>query len=128
MDFPAQIDDADAQVTEPLQEFQGSLTAPAQPVEHSQTEKLSHEVDNSNVTNGQKSHNDDASDTAQAQLGQKLATVEIPAISNPHEYEFLPGHRDVRYIVSETSVKNQGTMYRVKLKSGEIQTVSNPGS
>lgn len=123
MDSPTQIDDADAQVTEPLQEFQGSLTAPAQPVEHSQTENLFHEVDNSKITNSQKSHNDDASDTAQAQLGQKLATVEIPAISNPHEYEFLPGHHDVRCIISETSVKNQGTMYRVKLKSGEIQTI-----
>lgn len=53
----------------------------------------------------------------------KLAAVEIPAISNSEEYDFLPGHFDVHCVINEKLDQGVATSYQVKLRSGELQTV-----
>lgn len=52
--------------------------------------------------------------------------VEIPATSTSDlsQYDFLPGHFDVRYVISEISEVDAGLSYQVKLQSGETETVS----
>ncbi|RHZ48960.1 putative chromatin remodeling complex subunit (Chd3) [Aspergillus thermomutatus] len=49
----------------------------------------------------------------------RLAAVEIPPVANPEEYEFLPGHFAVRYVISEISHPINEPSYRVRLRSGE---------
>jgi phage major head subunit gpT-like protein len=49
--------------------------------------------------------------------------VEIPSISNSDEYDFLPGHFDVRCIIGEATATTMEPLYRVKLRSGEIELV-----
>lgn len=53
----------------------------------------------------------------------RLAAVEIPPIANPEEYEFLPGHFAVRYVISEISHPINEPSYRVRLRSGESDIV-----
>ncbi|PYH90192.1 hypothetical protein BO71DRAFT_444079 [Aspergillus ellipticus CBS 707.79] len=52
--------------------------------------------------------------------------VEIPSTSTKDlsQYEFLPGHSDVRYVVSENSEADAGLSYQVKLQSGEVEMMS----
>nr|XP_001389337.2 chromatin remodeling complex subunit (Chd3) [Aspergillus niger CBS 513.88] len=52
--------------------------------------------------------------------------VEIPATSTSDlsQYDFLPGHFDVRYVISEISEVDAGLSYQVKLQSGETETMS----
>ncbi|RJE23625.1 hypothetical protein PHISCL_04039 [Aspergillus sclerotialis] len=54
----------------------------------------------------------------------KLAAVEIPAIPNSEEYDFLPGHFDVHCVINEKLDQGVATSYQIKLRSGELQTVS----
>ena len=51
--------------------------------------------------------------------------VEIPvaAASYLSQYEFLPGHFDVRYVISEISEADAGLSYQVRLQSGETEMV-----
>ncbi|PLB40109.1 putative chromatin remodeling complex subunit (Chd3) [Aspergillus candidus] len=58
--------------------------------------------------------------------GPRMVAVEIhpPPESNLEEYEFLPGHFDVNYIIDETEELEPEPFYRVKLRSGEVQKVS----
>lgn len=65
-----------------------------------------------------------SSTPADAPPEQKLAAVEVPAISNADEYGLLPGHFDVHCVMSKRSVSNAPDSYQVKLRSGELQTVS----
>lgn len=55
--------------------------------------------------------------------GPRMVAVEIhpPPESNLEEYEFLPGHFDVNYIIDETEELEPEPFYRVKLRSGEVQ-------
>jgi hypothetical protein len=53
----------------------------------------------------------------------RLAAVEIPSIANPEEYEFLPGHFAVRYVIGEISHPLNEPSYRVRLRSGESDIV-----
>lgn len=53
----------------------------------------------------------------------RLVAVEVPKIENSEEYEYLPGHFDVRYITSEKLGEDGEALYTVRLQSGEIQTV-----
>jgi hypothetical protein len=53
----------------------------------------------------------------------RLAAVEIPPIANPEEYEFLPGHFAVRYVISKISHPIDEPSYRVRLRSGESDIV-----
>ncbi|OOF95091.1 hypothetical protein ASPCADRAFT_49336 [Aspergillus carbonarius ITEM 5010] len=52
--------------------------------------------------------------------------VEIPvaAASYLSQYEFLPGHFDVRYVISEISEADAGLSYQVRLQSGETEMMS----
>lgn len=133
MDSLQQTDDGDALVAELLQRFLGSGTTPAQPAGDAHMQHTSHNDDTSALEKTGVTHtvdisdNDDAFALEKKSSDQILSAVEIPTIRNPDEYEFLPGHYDVRYIISETSDEDQGTAYRVKLRSGEIETVINPG-
>ncbi len=53
-----------------------------------------------------------------------MTAVEIPILSNLEEYEWLPGHFNVRYIIEEASSEASfEPSYRVKLGSGETQVV-----
>lgn len=54
----------------------------------------------------------------------ELAAVEVPTIANSEEYELLPGHFDVHCVISEKLDHNEATSYQVKLRSGELLTVS----
>ncbi|GIC90589.1 putative chromatin remodeling complex subunit (Chd3) [Aspergillus udagawae] len=54
----------------------------------------------------------------------RLAAVEIPPIANPEEYEFLPGHFAVRYVISKISHPIDEPSYRVRLRSGESDIVT----
>ena len=51
----------------------------------------------------------------------QLPQIEIPFLADTHEYEFLPGHFEVRCVISETDSVNE--IYKVKLRSGETETV-----
>ncbi|KKK24143.1 hypothetical protein AOCH_003486 [Aspergillus ochraceoroseus] len=63
--------------------------------------------------------------TSLQRLALMTIAVEVPAISSPNEYEFLPGHFNVRYIKEEVSSEvNSEPSYTVKLDSGEIETIS----
>lgn len=53
----------------------------------------------------------------------KLAAVEIPAVVNGEEYENLPGHSAVRYIISEEQDDDGDVVYKVRMRSSELQTV-----
>lgn len=53
----------------------------------------------------------------------RLAAVEVPPIANPEEYEFLPGHFGVRYVISKISHPLNEPSYRVRLRSGESDIV-----
>ncbi|KAE8328355.1 PHD/FYVE-zinc-finger like domain-containing protein [Aspergillus sergii] len=50
--------------------------------------------------------------------------VETPTISNSDEYDFLPGHFDVRCVISEAIETAKEPSYLVKLRSGETETMS----
>lgn len=58
-------------------------------------------------------------------ISESSVTVEIPVTStiDLSQYEFLPGHFDVRYVISESSEADAGLSYQVKLQSGETETV-----
>lgn len=56
--------------------------------------------------------------------GLELAAVEVPTIANSEEYELLPGHFDVHCVISEKIDNDEATSYQIKLRSGELQTVS----
>lgn len=51
----------------------------------------------------------------------QIPQIELPVISDSSEYEFLPGHFEVRRVISETDPVNE--IYKVKLRSGEVETV-----
>lgn len=53
----------------------------------------------------------------------RLVVVEVPKIENSEEYEYLPGHFDVRYITGEKLGEDGEALYTVRLESEEIQTV-----
>jgi chromodomain-helicase-DNA-binding protein 4 len=55
---------------------------------------------------------------------QELSAVELPPVADGDEYHFLPGHFDVHCVISEKSVLNAPESYQVKLRSGELLTVS----
>lgn len=55
---------------------------------------------------------------------QELSAVELPTVADGDEYHFLPGHFDVHCVISEKSVLNAPESYQVKLRSGELLTVS----
>lgn len=55
---------------------------------------------------------------------RRLLAVEVPKVENSEEYEYLPGHFDVRYITRKKLDKDGEALYTVRLQSGEIQTVS----
>ncbi|KAL2799223.1 hypothetical protein BJX66DRAFT_277543 [Aspergillus keveii] len=57
--------------------------------------------------------------------GPVMMAVEVPVIPNPEEYEYLPGHFNVRYIIQEVSSDTSAEpAYLVKLESREIATIS----
>lgn len=51
----------------------------------------------------------------------QLPQIEIPFFAESDEYEYLPGHFEVRCVISETDPVNE--VYKVKLRSGEIEPV-----
>lgn len=55
---------------------------------------------------------------------QELSAVELPTVADGDEYHFLPGHFDVHCVIREKSVLNAPESYQVKLRSGELLTVS----
>lgn len=55
--------------------------------------------------------------------GLKLAAVEIPAVVNGEEYKNLPGHSAVRYIISEEQDDDGDIVYKVRMRSSELQIV-----
>jgi hypothetical protein len=56
--------------------------------------------------------------------GLVMTAVEVPVIPKPEEYEYLPGHFSVRYIIQEVSSDTSAEpAYLVKLESREIATV-----
>lgn len=57
-------------------------------------------------------------------LELKLDAVEVPPLVNAHEFDFLPGHFDAHCIISEKSDRGQVVSYEVKLRSGEVKSVS----
>ncbi|KAE8394216.1 hypothetical protein BDV23DRAFT_180013 [Aspergillus alliaceus] len=50
--------------------------------------------------------------------------IEIPTISNIDEYEFLPGHFQVRCIISKATDTTNKPSYLVRLRSGETEMMS----
>ncbi|KAL2862856.1 putative chromatin remodeling complex subunit (Chd3) [Aspergillus lucknowensis] len=57
--------------------------------------------------------------------GSQMTAVEVPAISNPDDYEYLPGHFNVRYVIQEVSSDTSlEPSYRVKLESRETTTLT----
>ncbi|OJJ40391.1 hypothetical protein ASPWEDRAFT_33774 [Aspergillus wentii DTO 134E9] len=60
---------------------------------------------------------------AQAQSKLYMASVEVPGIASYEEYEFIPGHFDVRRVISEISDADR-FLYKIELRSGEVETVS----
>lgn len=53
----------------------------------------------------------------------RLAAVKVPRVENREEYEYLPSHSKVRYIVSEQWDNEGDATYTARLRSGELQTV-----
>ncbi|KAL4887047.1 hypothetical protein BJY04DRAFT_213010 [Aspergillus karnatakaensis] len=57
--------------------------------------------------------------------GPEIAAVEIPFIAGLSEYEWLPGHFQVRYIIQEVSLEDSyEPSYLVKLESRENEIIS----
>lgn len=62
---------------------------------------------------------------AQPQPELKFAGVEVPAPVNSDEYEYLPGHFEAKHVIREEwDVDEDESLYKVKLRSGEVQRVS----
>jgi hypothetical protein len=56
--------------------------------------------------------------------GPQMTAVEVPVLSNLREYEWLPGHSTVRYIIHEVlSEDSYEPSYLVKLESHELEVV-----
>lgn len=53
----------------------------------------------------------------------RLVAVKVPRVENREEYEYLPGHSEVRHIISEQWDNEGDATYTVRLRSGELQTV-----
>ncbi|KAL4919999.1 PHD/FYVE-zinc-finger like domain-containing protein [Aspergillus aurantiobrunneus] len=57
--------------------------------------------------------------------GPEMTAVEVPVLSNFEEYEWLPGHFNVRYIIQELSSETSSEpSYIVKLESRETEIIS----
>ncbi|CBF85892.1 hypothetical protein AN1956.2 [Aspergillus nidulans FGSC A4] len=57
--------------------------------------------------------------------GPQMTAVEVPVLSNLREYEWLPGHSTVRYIIHEVlSEDSYEPSYLVKLESHELEVIS----
>jgi hypothetical protein len=54
---------------------------------------------------------------------EKAVAVEVPAINNEEEYDFLPGHSIIRHIMAVQHTAN-GDFYRVELESSDKELVS----
>lgn len=50
--------------------------------------------------------------------------ISVPSVDDPDLYEYLPGHFAVRSIINIDSKNLQGSRYTVRLRSGEMQNVS----
>lgn len=142
MDWDYQLDPNDDLVADLLSQFKyhaakDSARAPEdqpeQPTEsHAQPEN-SHEVqpDNPQPTYSQVQPANQLQETLQLSLtseesqpsGLKLAAVEVPAVVNGEEYEYLPGHSAVRYVIREEQDAEGDVLYKVRMWSSELQTV-----
>ncbi|KAL3479883.1 hypothetical protein BJX99DRAFT_221395 [Aspergillus californicus] len=57
--------------------------------------------------------------------GPEMTAVEVPTITNTEEYEWLPGHFNVRYVIQEVSSETSPEpCYQVKLESRETEIIS----
>ncbi|EAW10769.1 putative chromatin remodeling complex subunit (Chd3) [Aspergillus clavatus NRRL 1] len=54
----------------------------------------------------------------------RLTAVEVPQIDNMEDYSYLPGHFAVRYIIGEIPHPEKEPSYRVRLRSGELETIT----
>ncbi|KAL4778932.1 PHD/FYVE-zinc-finger like domain-containing protein [Aspergillus varians] len=56
--------------------------------------------------------------------GPRMTAVEVPGLSNLEEYEWLPGHFNVRYVIQEVSSETSSEpSYLVKLESRETEII-----
>ena len=122
-----QLDTSDNLVADLLSQFNyhnGSETLQVPEVQPEQQQpRHSHE-------SPQESHTaDQLQQAAQAAEAQplpvlKFAGVEVPAPVNSDEYEYLPGHFEVRHVIREEwDADEDESLYNIKLRSGETQTV-----
>lgn len=55
----------------------------------------------------------------------KFVGVEVPAPVNDEEYEYLPGHFEVKHVIREQwDIDEDESLFKVRLRSGEVQRVS----
>ena len=61
----------------------------------------------------------------QPQPELKFVGVEVPAPMNDEEYEYLPGHFEVKHVIREQwDAHENESLFKVRLRSGEVQRVS----
>lgn len=123
---------------------QASPGQPEEPPEDSQLQKFEHvrpevtyepqpeyvpvsQPENSHEAQSEDQPQDALQQSATSEQGQlsesRLAAVKIPEIVNSEGYEYFPGHFEVRYVMKEDWDDEGEAWYKVRLRSGEIQTV-----
>lgn len=112
-EFSSASDDADALVADLLQQFSSTdHKAPQQPLatsSHSRSEPAAEPTT--------------AIPSPKVASEEKAYAVEVPAISDADEYEFLPGHFVVREILEKKQTA-EGPRYKVELESSDKEWVS----
>lgn len=125
-----QLDTSDNVVADLLSQFNyhnGSETLQVPEAQPEQQPQHSHELPQESYTADQIQQAAQLAAAAEAQpLPElKFVGVEVPAPVNSGEYEYLPGHFEVRHVIREEwDVDEDESSYVVKLRSGEVQRVS----
>lgn len=127
-----QLDTSDNLVADLLSQFNyhdGNQILQVPEVQPEQPPQASHETPQESYAADQAQQALQLATTAEPQQRPELkfAGVVVPKPVNAEEYEYLPGHFEVRHVIREEWDVDEGeSWYKVKLRSGEIQRVS-PG-
>ena len=124
-----QLDTSDNLVADLLSQFNyhnGSEALQVPQVQTEQPPQNSHELPREPYTADQIQQTAQlATAETQPQPELKFVGVEVPVLVNHEEYEYLPGHFEVKHVIREQWDVDEGeSLFKVTLRSGEVQRVS----
>lgn len=101
-------DDSDPMVAQLRSQLESSTPGPATTANESRSQHHNKEVQQLQEPEPMKSYN---------------IEIRVPIVDNPGDYEYLPGHFEVRCILRVDSSNPERPLYTVRLASGERATV-----